>query len=151
RSVMNSIFAHKALKKYEIKPLRTEIFEALSLYENSMLRARVKEQAGKEGMIFNRDNTGTNIDGQIYSTANIHFRETLFKDCRIPVDDRQKPVIIVMDYAFGEQAYETIDELLKPFKKDIYLHVESISVMRKAGILNGDKGDIMIPFAHINE
>jgi hypothetical protein len=22
-----------------------------------------------------------------------------------------------MDYAFGEQAYETIDELLKPFKR----------------------------------
>jgi hypothetical protein len=28
-----------------------------------------------------------------------------------------KPVLIVMDYAFGEQAYETIDELLKPFKR----------------------------------
>lgn len=150
-SVMNSIFAHKALKKYEINPLRTEIFEALSLSENSMLRAKVKEQAGKEGMIFIPDNTGTNIDVQIFDTAKIDFRETLFKDCRIPEDDHQKPVIIVMDYAFGEQAYETIDELLKPYKKDIYLNVESISVMGKAGILNGDKGDIMIPFAHINE
>ena len=30
----------------------------------------------------------------------------------IPED---KPVIIVMDYAFGEQAYETMDELLKPY------------------------------------
>jgi hypothetical protein len=26
----------------------------------------------------------------------------------------KKPVLIVMDYAFGEQAFETIDELLKP-------------------------------------
>jgi hypothetical protein len=25
-----------------------------------------------------------------------------------------------MDYAFGEQAYETIDELLKPFKKGYF-------------------------------
>jgi hypothetical protein len=32
----------------------------------------------------------------------------------------KKPVLIVMDYAFGEQAYETIDELLKPFKKILY-------------------------------
>jgi hypothetical protein len=55
-----------------------------------------------------------------------------------------------MDYAFGEQAYETIDELLKPFKKDILLNVESVSIMGK-GILEGGKGDIMIPNAHINE
>ena len=59
-----------------------------------------------------------------------------------------------MDYAFGEQAYETIDELLKPFKtkaKTYFLNVDSISVMGKAGILDGGKGDIMIPSAHIFE
>jgi hypothetical protein len=44
---------------------------------------------------------------------------------------RKEPVLIVMDYAFGEQAYETIDELLKPFKKDILLNVESVSIMGK--------------------
>jgi hypothetical protein len=55
-----------------------------------------------------------------------------------------------MDYAFGEQAYETIDELLKPFKKDILLNVESVSIMG-GKILEGGKGDIMIPNAHINE
>jgi hypothetical protein len=37
---------------------------------------------------------------------------------------------------FGEQAYETIDELLKPFKKDILLNVESVSLWVK-GILEG--------------
>jgi hypothetical protein len=60
-----------------------------------------------------------------------------------------------MDYAFGEQAYETIDEFLKPFgnkkKKAIFLNVESISIMGKAGILEGGKGDLMIPSAHIFE
>jgi hypothetical protein len=59
-----------------------------------------------------------------------------------------------MDYAFGEQAYETIDELLKPYKqkgKKYHLNVESISIMGKAGILEGEKGDIMIPSAHIFE
>ena len=30
--------------------------------------------------------------------------------------ESEKPVIFVMDYAFGEQAYETIDELLKPYR-----------------------------------
>ena len=52
-----------------------------------------------------------------------------------------------MDYAFGEQAFETIDELLKPYKvekKKTFLNVESVSIMGKAGILEGGKGDIMI-------
>jgi hypothetical protein len=39
-----------------------------------------------------------------------------------------------MDYAFGEQAYETIDELLKPFK-DTLLNVESVSIMGKREFL----------------
>src|SRR5690606_15977384 len=68
--------------------------------------------------------------------------------------EQEKPVILVMDYAFGEQAYETIDELLKPYKakgKQIHLNVESVSIMGKAGILEGGKGDIMIPSAHIFE
>jgi len=60
-----------------------------------------------------------------------------------------------MDYAFGEQAYETIDELLKAYKEEnnsqTFLNVESVSIMGKAGILQGGKGDIMIPSAHINE
>ena len=69
--------------------------------------------------------------------------------------DSEKPVIFVMDYAFGEQAYETIDELLKPFKDKKksakYLNIASISIMGKAGILDGGKGDLMIPSAHIYE
>ena len=59
-----------------------------------------------------------------------------------------------MDYAFGEQAYETLDEFLKPIKADrekIHLDVKSISIMGKAGILEGGKGDVMIPSAHIFE
>ena len=66
----------------------------------------------------------------------------------------EKPIILVMDYAFGEQAYETMDELLKPIKvngEKVHLNVKSISIMGKAGILEGDKGDIMIPSAHIFE
>jgi len=68
--------------------------------------------------------------------------------------DEDRPVIIVMNYAFGEQAYETMDELLKPYdwKSDkIKLNIESIAIMGKAGILDGDKGDIMIPNAHVFE
>jgi hypothetical protein len=59
-----------------------------------------------------------------------------------------------MDYAFGEQAYETLEELLKPYnfeENEIHLNVVSISIMGKAGILEGGKGDIMIPSAHLFE
>jgi len=62
--------------------------------------------------------------------------------------------LIVMDYAFGEQAYELMDELLKPFSKDgvkTNLNIESINIMGKAGILEGTKGDIMVPTSHIFE
>lgn len=150
-SVMNSIFATEVLKdKLKGKPA-IEIYEELSKAGNGGLRALVSERASKEGMLFLPDSSGTNIDVQIFDTAKIDFKKSTFPNAQLPDNDNEKPVIIVMDYAFGEQAYETIDELLKPYHKDIYLNVESVSVMGKAGILVGDKGDIMIPTAHVNE
>ena len=59
-----------------------------------------------------------------------------------------------MDYAFGEQAYETMDELLRPYEhqgREIPLQVASVNIMGKAGILEGGKGDIMVPCAHVFE
>lgn len=150
-SVMNSIFAGDVLKTKLKASEDLEIFEQLSKPENKNLRAKVFERATKEGMLFMPDASGTNIDVQIFDTAKIDFKNTAFAEAALSDADDFKPVIIVMDYAFGEQAYETIDELLKPFKKNIYLNVESVSIMGKAGILIGGKGDIMIPFAHINE
>ncbi len=150
-SVMNSIFAADVLKSKLRGKSKTEIFEELSKTENSDLRALVAERATNEGMLFLPDTSGTNIDVQIFDTAKIKFENSAFNKYTVPEKTQDKPVLIVMDYAFGEQAYETIDELLKPFHKDFYLNVESVSVMGKAGILVGDKGDIMIPTAHINE
>jgi deoxyhypusine synthase len=111
------------------------------------VRNKVEEVALKHGMISLPDTSGTNIDVQIFDTAKIKWAKSSFPQAKL----RKEPVLIVMDYAFGEQAYETIDELLKPFKKDILLNVESVSIMGKQGILEGGKGDIMIPNAHINE
>ena len=150
-SVMNSIFATNVLKTKLKAKEDIQVYEELSKSGNGNLRALVSERAAKEGMLFLPDTSGTNIDVQIFDTAKIDFKNTLFSNAKLPQNDAEKPVIIVMDYAFGEQAYETIDELLKPFKKDIYLNFESVSIMGKAGILTGGKGDIMIPFAHVNE
>jgi len=150
-SVMNSIFAVDVLKSKLRGKDKTEIFEELSKTGNSDLRALVAERATNEGMLFLPDTSGTNIDVQIFDTAKIKFENTAFSKYAVPENTADKPVLIVMDYAFGEQAYETIDELLKPFNRDFHLNVESVSIMGKAGILVGEKGDIMIPTAHINE
>ncbi|WP_121965645.1 hypothetical protein [Myroides sp. N17-2] len=147
-SVMNSIFAPAVVKSELEVSSELEVYEELSKPENKHLRDLVKERAEREGMVFLKDESGTNIDVQIFDTAMINLKETNFNTATV---DGEYPVIIVMDYAFGEQAYETIDELLKPYKKTTMIDVESVSIMGKAGILVGDKGDIMIPFAHINE
>ena len=150
-SVMNSIFATPVLgAKYKGKS-EYDIYEDLSASGNKELRNKVETYALQHGMISLPDQSGTNIDVQIFDTAKIDWAKSSFPKAQIKGEN---PVIIVMDYAFGEQAYETIDELLKPFKKDnntFFVNVESVSIMGKAGILQGGKGDIMIPNAHINE
>jgi len=149
-SVMNSIFAVPTLKSIFKDRSDMEIYQELSKPENEKFRKKVTQVALNNGMMQLLDTSGTNIDVQVLDTAKIDFSKSNFQ----PTSLSEKPVIIVMDYAFGEQAYETIDELLKPYQhqnKQTYLNVKSVSIMGKAGILEGKKGDIMIPNAHINE
>ncbi|WP_047549261.1 DUF6909 family protein [Psychroserpens sp. Hel_I_66] len=152
-SVMNSIFAPIALKSMAAKKDIFDVYEAISQRENETLRNKITKEALQSGMIYIQDTSGTNIDVQIFDTEKIDFSKT---DIGVGEDFKndEKSVIFVMDYAFGEQAYETIDELLKPYVVDgekVHLNVKSVSIMGKAGILEGGKGDIMIPSAHIFE
>ena len=149
-SVLNTLHAPRALKDLCAKQDVLKVYELLSKEENKGLRNKTKQVALQEGMIIVEDKSGTNIDVQIFDSSKIDFSHTDFE----LKPTKEPPVIIVMDYAFGEQAYETIDELLKPYKtpkEDIHLNVDSISIMGKAGILEGSKGDVMIPSAHIFE
>lgn len=152
-SVMNSLFAKAALKSEFPNTESLEIFEALSSSGNAALRKKVINVAEENGMIAIDDTSGTNIDVQIFDTAKIKINNCSYEFSE--THDDKKPVIFVMDYAFGEQAYETIDELLKPYvtKKNgsSLINVDSVSIMGKAGILEGGKGDLMIPSAHIFE
>jgi hypothetical protein len=152
-SVMNSLFARKALA-VDFEDINSlEIYKALSSSDNGELRDKVKKVAEENGMISLGDTSGTNIDVQIFDVAKFGSGLCCYDVKEEP--DETKPVIFVMDYAFGEQAYETIDELLRPFANKnnnaIFLNVASISIMGKAGILEGGKGDLMIPSAHIFE
>jgi hypothetical protein len=151
-SVMNSIFATNVLKTKFKDKSDMFIFEELSRSGAHEVRLKVEVVAKEFGMISLPDTSGTNIDVQIFDTAKMDWKKTAFPKTTF---EKEAPVLIVMDYAFGEQAYETIDELLKPYRiekdRKVLLNVESVSIMGKAGILQGGKGDIMIPMAHINE
>ncbi|MBQ4820066.1 hypothetical protein [Aquimarina sp. MMG016] len=152
-SVMNTLYTPIALKT-ELKNKSTfDIYELLSDDSNGRLRAKVEKAALQKGMTYIEDQSGANINVQIFDTSK--YTEGNFAAQISDLNNKNKPIIIVMDYAFGEQAYETMDELLKPFvQKDgvkKYLNVKSVSIMGKAGILEGGKGDIMIPSAHVFE
>ena len=147
-SVMNTLYSPLALTTEFKKHTAMEIYEMLSDSENSLLRKKVMKYASENGLIYIKDTSGTNINVQIIDTAKLPTKLSVEAN-------EDKPVIIVMDYAFGEQAFETMDELLKPYKiskkETQFLDVCSVSIMGKAGILEGGKGDIMIPSAHVFE
>lgn len=155
-SVMNSIFAFAALKgKHKGKNLE-ELAKEISKVNQEAWRSKIEKYALKNGMHQIDDTSGTNISVQIFDFNKINV-DALPPELQVDKNSVQlkKPVVVVMDYAFGEQAYETMDELLKPYEpekgKKIPLQIESVSIMGKAGILTGIKGDIMIPNAHIFE
>ena len=152
-SVMNTLFSYAVSKPNTKEKDIFEVYESLSHKENQTLRNKINKEALLKGMLYIKDTSGANIDVQIFDTEKIDTSKIDIKTNKKVIEDK-KPVILVMDYAFGEQAYETIDELLKPYtikERKIHLNVESISIMGKAGILEGGKGDIMIPSAHIFE
>ena len=130
-----------------------------SLYE--MIRA-IKDReditdsyAEKHGLTFIEDISGSNIDVHLIDTGKIDLSamrpELGFSAEYIGAEG---PVILVMDYAFGTQAFQVMDELLSPCRVEelmVKLNIQSISIMGKAGILPGKKGDIMLATAHVME
>ena len=177
-SVMNSLYAFGATRtKHSSKDMEA-LARELSHHENWELRQQVEEYATRHGMFLLDDTSGTSISVQIIDTQQVK-PEGIAPEVHWDADivAQEKPLLLVMDYAFGEQAYELMDELLKPFEIEneklkieneapaahnsqfsilnsqfrIPLNVQSISLMGKAGILEGGKGDIMVPTAHVFE
>ncbi|GAA4829296.1 DUF6909 family protein [Algivirga pacifica] len=156
-SVMNSLYFKEALGGGYKKLSLLDGIQELTRDKNRPLGDKILHYALDHGMHMIRENTGTNIAVQIFDTDKIDLKQ-LPEEIKGDLKGlkSRKPVIVVMDYAFGEQAFETMDELLKPYKhpsleKPHCMNVHSISVMGKAGILYGGKGDIMIPSSHIFE
>lgn len=147
-SVKNMLFANDALKKKATKEADYTLYEEIS--SKKELRDKVLDFAVNKGLIYIDDNSGSNIDVQLIDLSKVELKNTPFADHGYKGND----VLMVFDYAFGEQAFEVMDELLRPFEynDDTYtMNVKSVSIMGKAGILTGGKGDIMIPTSHIFE
>lgn len=147
-SVKNMLFANDALNKKGTKEVDYKLFADISNKKD--LQTKVLDHALKEGMIYIDDHSGSNIDVQIIDLAKTELKNSVFAGQKFKGDD----VILVFDYAFGEQAFEVMDELLRPYEVngEVYMmKVKSVSIMGKAGILTGGKGDIMIPTSHIFE
>ena len=147
-SVKNMLFANDALKKKNTKDVDYSLYEEIS--NKKELRDKVLEYAISKEMIYIDDNSGSNIDVQLIDLSKVDLKNSPFANSGYKGDD----VLMVFDYAFGEQAYEIMDELLRPFEYEgnVYtMNVKSVSIMGKAGILTGEKGDIMIPTSHIFE
>ncbi len=153
-SVMNSIYAKKALGRSYSKDGLIATAEKLSAPDQDKLRAKVKKFAFANGLTEVLDVSGTNISVQIIDLCRMDLVDLPIELSGSSRKKSCKDVLVVMDYAFGEQAYETMDELLKPYEttdQKIAIDIGSVNIMGKAGILEGNKGDIMIPNAHIFE
>ena len=119
------------------------------------LDADIYEYAADHGFSYLKDTSESNIDAMVIDTAHIKksFLHTSIH-CDFEKLHSDPPVIIVIDYAFGVQAFDIMDELLCPChyeEKKISFKFKSINVMGKAGILSGNKGDIMLATAHVME
>lgn len=151
-SVLNTIYGHQALGLKSFEEVEQVAME-ISLKAKTNPGKKIQDYADKHGFIDLPDESGTNIGVQLFDTAMMD-KDTLLPGIKLPKELEKRPVLVVMDYAFGEQAYECFDELLKPYTKEgkkYPLNVISTSIMGKAGILHGGKGDLMVPTAHVFE
>jgi hypothetical protein len=151
-SVKNLLYGYAALKTTK-KSLPEPLYEMISAIKEE--EEVIDGYAQEHGLTYLEDTSGSNIDVHLIDTAKIDFstlRPEIIFDSQFMASE--KPVIVVIDYAFGTQAFQVMDELLGPYSFNgslVKLNYMSISIMGKAGILPGNKGDIMLATAHVME
>ena len=156
-SVVNLVYGYAADKECRIAAGHSE--DPLYAFIQCVSRqgGEIIDYARQHGFYELPDRSGTHIDCQIIDTAKIGDCPMHPEVNIIPPGGGDAPVILVMDYAFGAQAFEVMDCLLKPFpestetRTETPINVSSISIMGKAGILAGNKGEIMLATAHVIE
>lgn len=152
-SVSNILYGYGAIQESCSQDDRTDLYRFIQRIRDN--RREVLKYARRHGLHELQDSSGTNIDCQLIDTAmltDVTFHPRLafshLKEIQPP------PILLVMDYAFGTQAFEVMDRLLSPLHEagdNGPVNLKSVSVMGKAGILTGGKGDIMLATAHVIE
>ncbi|MBW2513150.1 MAG: hypothetical protein JRE21_01100 [Deltaproteobacteria bacterium] len=152
-SVVNLVYGFAAIEKNKTLSFEDDLYRFIQQIRS--IGEEINAYGETHGLTTVHDRSGTHIDCQIIDSARFESLPLHPEVCfALPEPDQEKPVIIVMDYAFGAQAFELMENLLKPVKNgagDVYLNIQSISIMGKAGILTGKKGDIMLATAHVFE
>ena len=152
-SIVNLMYGFAAIDKSKSMSIEDDLYQFI--HQIRTVSEEIKAYGETHGLTTVRDRSGTHIDCQIIDSA--QFESLPFHpeiSIALPESDHEKPVIIVMDYAFGAQAFELMENLLKPVTDEdatVHLNIQSISIMGKAGILTGKKGDIMLATAHVFE
>jgi len=116
---------------YKLCQIHPDLFQERLEYEESF------------GIRYVPDIHNTGIDVQLIDTFRIDPSKM---DKRIKIDNwssikERAPYIINIHYAFGLQATEIMRELIEAFST----RIESISIIGKAGIVCGNRFDIMLP------
>ena len=152
-SVVNLLYGYSALQSSIKKSKKEGIYDFILSVKDKT--DEIKKYALKYGLTEIPDRSESHIDCQIIDTSkmkNLSFHPDIHIDTS--VFKNKMPIILVIDYAFGFQAFDAMDELLNPDLEDAptqMQNVESISIMGKAGTLPGEKGDIMLATAHVLE
>ena len=153
-SISNILYGYGALRKNDSKAESADLYKFIQRIRDN--REDVLKFARQHGLYELKDSSGTNIDCQMIDTAkltDVAFHPALDFSALREIDP--PPVLLVMDYAFGTQAFEVMDRLLNPLSEDedhyTPMNLKSVSIMGKAGILTGEKGDIMLATAHVIE
>ncbi len=151
-SMRNIIYGPGALGTSEEK-ISTDLYDMIRGLRD--LDEEIISYAENHGFSFFEDTSGSTIDINIIDLTQLE-ESKLHPDLNINFNliKEKGPVLIVIDYAFGTQAFDIMDELLSPGQvngDDVVFTIESISIMGKAGVLPGKKGDIMLATAHVME
>jgi len=152
-SIVNILYGYAALRGSRKASPKKDLYQFCR--QISDMGDLAVQYGKKHGLYEVPDTSGTHINCQIIDTAQL---KSLVMHPGIPIDisaiDDPKPVIVVMDYAFGAQAFELMENLLKPYSygnSTVFMNIRSLSIMGKAGTLEGNKGDIMLATSHVFE
>ncbi len=151
-SVLSALYGYGATDPDSREALNTQDLYDFS-YAIRDRQAEIKTYAAGHGFYELPDDSGAHIGCQLIDTAKV-VKVPLHPDIKINKTSLKsdKPVLLVMDYAFGAQAFDLMSNLLKPHSETAQpLKFKSISIMGKAGILAGQKGDIMLANSHVFE